>query len=145
MTLAEAQREISTDWVQHYLAWKGISTSATGSQSTTSSSSSSYTTSTNGGLGVTIGIAYDPITRGSTQNITVSVGGSTGPLSGVPVHIHVLYASGSTTKDYDCTTSNAGSCSYSWQIGGSSDPGTFQVTVTVEGQNYYRTFQVLAS
>ncbi len=31
MTLAEAQREISTNWVQSYLAWKGISTTASSS------------------------------------------------------------------------------------------------------------------
>jgi len=143
MALAEAQREISTNWVQYYSAWKGISTTVTSSQSTTSSSSSSYTATTGQSLNVTIGIAHDPITRGSVQNITVYVRDSTGPLQGIGVHIHVLYASGSTTKDYDCTTSSAGSCSYPWTIGGTSNPGTFQVTVTVAGQHYYKTFQVL--
>ncbi len=96
-------------------------------------------------LNVTITYAHDPITRGSIQTITVAVMDSDGPVVNTTVHIHVLYASGSTTKDFDCTTDPAGTCSASWLIGGNSNPGTFLVSVTVEGMQFESSFQVTAA
>ncbi|MBI3841455.1 MAG: hypothetical protein HY297_05860 [Thaumarchaeota archaeon] len=100
------------------------------------------TTYTAAPLNVTISYAHNPITRGSAQTITVAVIDSDGPVVGQAVHIHVVYASGSTTKDYDCTTAADGSCSYTWIIGSTSNPGTFLVSVTVGGMQYGSSFDV---
>ncbi|MDV3278117.1 MAG: hypothetical protein LYZ69_06595 [Nitrososphaerales archaeon] len=94
------------------------------------------------GLNVSISYANNPISRGSTQTIYVGVSDSDGPVSNTQVSIHVLYASGQTTKDFVCVTNPDGSCSASWTIGGNSTPGTFQATVTVEGIVFHSSFEV---
>ncbi|MDV3293927.1 MAG: hypothetical protein LYZ70_06620 [Nitrososphaerales archaeon] len=91
---------------------------------------------------VTISYAHNPITRGSTQTITVAVTDSDGPVVSQSVHVHVTYASGSTTKDFDCVTRTDGTCSSSWVIGSNSNPGTFLISVTVEGIQFGSSFQV---
>ncbi|MBI3859572.1 MAG: hypothetical protein HY296_04960 [Thaumarchaeota archaeon] len=102
------------------------------------------TTAASQGLNVTIYYASDPVPRGSTQTIYVGVNDSDGPIPGQAVSIHVLYASGMTTHDFACTTSADGSCSASWTIGATSTPGTFQVTVSVDGAEFYSSFEVTA-
>ncbi len=111
---------------------------------TLSSGGTKVTTSTRVVLGLTAGVSYlsNPISRGSTQTITVAATDSDGPVVGAPVSVNVLYASGQTAKDFTCTTSAAGSCSVSWMIGGNSTPGTFSVTVMVEGTTFYSSFLV---
>jgi len=134
MTLAEAQHEVATNWVQYWTASKGISTTA---------SSSSATSSTAGQIAATIGFGRNPIARGGTQVITVTASDQNGPLQGVAVSVHVVYASGSTTKDLPCTMVS-GTCSVSWTIGPTSNPGTFTVTVTIQGAVFDSSFQVTA-
>ncbi len=111
---------------------------------TLSSGGTKVTTSAHAALGLTAAISYAsiPISRGSTQTITVAATDSDGPIAGTPVSVNVLYASGQTTKDFACTTSTAGSCSVAWTIGGNSTPGTFSVTVMVEGTIFYSSFLV---
>ncbi len=94
------------------------------------------------GLSASISYGSNPIAAGSTQNISVAITDSDGPMSGANVNVEVLYASGQTTHDFTCTTDSNGSCSVSWTIGSTSAPGTFQVTVTVEGSTFYSTFEV---
>ncbi len=93
-------------------------------------------------LNVTISYARNPISRGSTQTITVQVTDSDGPVSNAIVSVNVVYASGQTTKDFTCTTLADGSCAVSWTIGGNSTPGTFAVKVVVEGISFYSSFVV---
>ena len=95
-------------------------------------------------LNVTFSYAQDPIVRGSEQTISVGVSDSDGRVSGVVVYIEVDYASGATTRDFQCTTTTEGACAVTWQIGGNSDPGTFGVRASVDGVYFYSGFEVTA-
>ncbi len=138
ITLSTAQNEIATNWVQNWLASGGVSSSIS---TTTALSSSS---SVSGQIGATISYANNPIVRGKTQTVTIAVTNSTGPIVGHLLAVHVTYASLQTTKDLSCTTSTSGSCSVSWLIGTTSNPGTFAVTVvdTVSGATFSSSFEV---
>jgi uncharacterized protein YfaS (alpha-2-macroglobulin family) len=98
----------------------------------------------NHGVNATTAYAQNPISRGSAQTITIQAHDSDGPIQSATVYVHVLYASGYTTHDFTCLTANDGACSVSWQIGGNSTPGTFMVTVTIEGQEFDSSFEVTA-
>lgn len=109
------------------------------------SNGSVHVTSTsyqNMGLEVRFSYASNPIARGSTQTITVSVSDLDGSVVGALVQVAVGYASGYTTKNFECTTGADGSCSVSWQIGSTATPGTFQVNAEVEGSDYSSSFTV---
>lgn len=93
----------------------------------------------------TVLYAQNPISRGSVQVITIQAYDSDGPIRNATAYAHVLYASGYTTHDFTCLTANDGSCSVSWQIGGTSSPGTFIVTVTIQGQEFNSSFEVTAA
>jgi len=93
-------------------------------------------------LGVAVSYGLNPIPRGSIQTISVQVGDSDGAVSGSTVGIEVDYASGYTTRNFTCTTSQDGSCSISWTIGGNSNSGTFTVTITIYGEQFYSSFVV---
>jgi hypothetical protein len=86
-----------------------------------------------GGATLVADIAYakDPITRGSIQTITISVNHGNAKASGALVDGAVTYASGSTVKSFSGTTDENGQYSYSWRIGGNSNPGIFNVNVNV--------------
>jgi hypothetical protein len=114
------------------------------------------TTSTTGGgtggsktilhkLLVAIGIAKDPIVRGNTQTISVTVSDSKIPskkIQGAEVSGEVDYASHKTTKMFSGITDSTGQMSpqYSWQIGGNSDNGTFTVKVKASKSGYVEGF-----
>lgn len=126
----------NTCWELHpVLAWHLLNLVITTTSTTT-------TRVTGYGINATISYAHNPISRGSTQTITMQAQDSDGPIKNTTVYVHILYASGSTTHDFTCTTMNDGVCSVSWQIGGNSTPGTFMVTVTIEGQKFYSSFEV---
>ncbi len=91
---------------------------------------------------VTIAYGQDPISRGSTQTITVLVQDSDGPVRGSSVSIEVDYASGSTVHNFTCTTSSDGTCSISWEIGPTATPGTFTVIVEAGGKSFDSSFSV---
>lgn len=91
---------------------------------------------------VSISYDQDPISRGSTQTITVLVQDSDGPVRNASVSIEVDYASGSTVHNFTCTTSSDGTCSISWEIGPTATPGTFRVIVEAGGQDFDSSFSV---
>ncbi len=95
-------------------------------------------------LSVTISYAANPIQRGSTQTIGVSLHDSDGPIPNAVTSIEVNYASGYTVHNFSCTTSTDGSCSATWGIGGTSTPGVFNVIVELEGQTFYSSFVVVS-
>lgn len=78
----------------------------------------------------------DPITRGSTQTIHVKVMDKTKTIDGATVIATVTYASGKTTKTFSGTTDSNGMWSFSWQIGGNSNPGTFTVDISAMKSGY---------
>ena len=71
----------------------------------------------------------DYIARGSIQSMTVEITDGTNPVSDATVSVHVIYASGDTTKDFTGTTDSDGAFELSWKIGGNSKPGTFEVDI----------------
>jgi hypothetical protein len=93
-------------------------------------------------LNAAFAYAENPIARGSVQTITIHVTDSEGIIAGVPVAVQVDYASGLTTKSFQCTTGSDGNCKVSWQIGSTSDPGTFTVKATVVGLDFSSSFEV---
>ncbi len=94
------------------------------------------------GLDATISFGQDPISRGSTQTITVQVRDSDGLVSGATVSVEVDYASGATVHNFTCATSTDGACSISWEIGPTSTPGIFTVIVDVGGIEFNSSFSV---
>src|SRR5579875_80661 len=142
LKLVDAQQEIATDWVRYWQLYIGSIVSSTFS-STSATSSSIYTTANATAAGqplmVQITYAHNPIVRGNTQTIYMA----TSPAIGnAPVSVLVTYASGATQKTFNTQTGPSGQVSVSWTIGSNSDPGTFQVKVTVEGQTFSSSFQV---
>ena len=113
------------------------SSSLTTQSSSTSSSSSQYS--------VTISYAQNPIVRGNYQTIYVSVISGGNPVANLGVQIYVVYASQSTTKTFQAMTNSSGIADANWLIGGNSNPGTFSVTATIQGQTYNSSFQVNSS
>ncbi len=101
-------------------------------------------TTTYAGSNVNASFSYgqNPIARGSTQTITVTVNDSDGLVAGVVVYLRVTYASQATTKDLQCTTLTTGACSVSWLIGATSDPGVFGVEAGVNDQTFSSSFEV---
>ena len=88
-------------------------------------------------LKVTAKAAKDTITRGSTQTITVTVKDSAGKaVKDATVTVKVTYASKSTIKSVTGKTDKNGAYSFSWQIGGNSNPGTFTVEVKATKTGY---------
>ncbi len=91
-------------------------------------------------LEIDINIAKDPIGRGDLQTIGVSVSDSDTDdvIVGANVDGTVKYA---TNRDYDKgnfneVTDNDGKVEHTWQIGGGSDEGTFNVIVKVDANGY---------
>src|SRR5207247_2357386 len=86
---------------------------------------------------LTITPAKDPISRGSSQSIIVNVEDENGnPVGDVTLSATVTYASGSTIKPFSGTSDNTGDWSFSWPIGGNSNPGTFKVNVSASKGGY---------
>ncbi len=94
---------------------------------------------------VELTFARDPITRGSTQTIIVSARDDDGAVSGATITGRITYAGG-TERTFGGATDAAGQFTYSWLIGGNSNPGNFLVVANIshEGQNIekYTSFTV---
>lgn len=132
LQLAQAQREIATDWVQYWQLYKNSS----GSSSTTTFATSARNTTQS--VSVQITYAQNPIARGNTQVVYIS----TSPvIANTQVNVTVTYASGDE-KNFATLSDSFGKASVSWTIGSNSDPGTFLVLVTVDGGSYSSSFQV---
>ena len=94
------------------------------------------------GVYAQISYAHDPIQRGSTQTVTVRVNDSDGSAPNKTVFIHLVYASGTTARDFSCTTDAYGACSVSWTIENDASPGTFTMTAIVDGVVFFSSFDV---
>jgi len=84
--------------------------------------------SASSGLGVTVSVAKNPISRGSVEMIAVKVTSNGKAVSNAGVSALVVYQSG-FTKSFSGKTDAKGLWVFSWQIGGNSNPGTFDVYV----------------
>lgn len=137
MQLVQAQQEIATNWVQFWQLYEGGST-ASSSITISNSSSTTSLTSTNQSSSVQISYFQNPIVRGGTQVIYIA----TNPMvANSLVNVSVTYASG-YNRDFNTQTNSSGKASVNWTIGANSDPGTFQVLVTINGKTYSSSFQV---
>jgi hypothetical protein len=113
------------------------------SSSTTVSQGSSppRTTLSLKSLSVSIHVAHNPISRGSTQTIDVKVsekGNSSKPVPGAHVDGKVTYASHEHIETFSGITDSNGDMkpSYSWTIGPNSKLGIFRVDVNSDAQGY---------
>ncbi len=122
----------NTCWEIHPVtSWHAIGTS-----------SKTTTAKLNAALRVSVSYSDDPIQRGSPQTITIQAQDSDGAVTNAVVSVEVDYASGLTSHTFSCTTSSTGSCSVTWTIGSTSTPGTFQVIIDIEGQEFLSSFTV---
>lgn len=87
-------------------------------------------------LSVYTKVAKDPITRGSEQTIFVKVMDQSATVSSATIKAVVTYASTKTTKTFTGTTDVSGVWSYTWRIGGNSNPGDFKVDITAIKSGY---------
>ncbi|HJT49956.1 MAG TPA: FxLYD domain-containing protein [Nitrososphaeraceae archaeon] len=118
-----------------------ISPNALSSSTTVSHGSSPPQTSPSlKSLSVSIHVAHDPISRGSTQTIDVKVSDKSNskPVPGANVNGKVTYASHETTKQFSGITDTTGEMkpSYSLTIGPHSNPGIFRVDVNADAKGY---------
>jgi len=86
-------------------------------------------------LSVSVKVAKDPISRGNTQTVSVKVTSGGKGVGGASVSSKVVYTS-SLTKSFSGKTDSMGSWSFSWQIGGNSNPGIFKVLVTASKSGF---------
>lgn len=84
--------------------------------------------SASSGLGVSVSIAKDPISRGSVESVAVKVENNGKAIVNSDVSAIVTYQSG-FTKSFSGKTDAKGLWVFSWQIGGNSNPGMFSVHV----------------
>jgi hypothetical protein len=106
-------------------------------------------------LYVSIHVAHNPISRGSTQTIDVKVsekGNSIKPVSGAHVDGKVTYTSHEHIETFSGITDSNGDMdpSDSWKIGPNSKPGIFHTNVDVSAKGYRSgsastTFEVTAA
>ena len=78
------------------------------------------------------------IKRGQTQTLDVQVKSTSGvPVTGTKVTFTINYADLKTTRQATVPVDVAsGDASYSWQIGENVKPGTFTVTIDVDGPGF---------
>ncbi|MBI3640304.1 MAG: hypothetical protein HY223_08330 [Thaumarchaeota archaeon] len=144
--LKTAQNEIATNWVKYWDGVHSVTNQVTPTQTVPTYQNTNPTQSL-GTLHVDLQ-GQDTISRGSTQSMTVTVTDGTSPVTDASVSVLVTYASGSTTKDFGGMTDYSGQYNFSWQIGGNSTPGTFDVEVDASKDGYVSahesfTFQVI--
>jgi hypothetical protein len=77
------------------------------------------------------------IKRGQTQTIDAQVSSKSGvPVTGTKVTFTIAYADLETTRQATVAVDALGHASYSWQIGDHVKPGSFGVTVDVDGPGF---------
>jgi hypothetical protein len=140
--LKTAQNEIATNWVKY---WSEINNNSAASafdtqndpdgDQPTQTYQNTNSSQSVGSLQVDLQ-GLDAIARGNIKSMTVIVTDGTNPVSNADVSVQVTYASGYTTKYFDGTTDSNGQFSFSWMIGSSSDPGTFEVDVSASKEGY---------
>ena len=84
------------------------------------------------GLYVTIQPQKDPIARGDSQNVTISITDSNSkPISDAGITGKLIYPGGKYEKDFSGSTDSTGRFTYSWTIGSNGDLGPLEVVVDV--------------
>jgi hypothetical protein len=88
-------------------------------------------------LSISINVAKDPIVRGNTETITVTVSDSKthGKIKGAHVEGTVHYPSGHI-ESFSGTTDKDGKSSHSWTISGNANTGKFGINVQVSAKGY---------
>jgi len=87
-------------------------------------------------LSVVITPAQYSISRGSEQTVFIKVNDENGkPVEDVSLSATVTYASGSQ-QSFSGSSNSKGDWSFSWQIGGNSNTGTFNVSITATKNGY---------
>jgi hypothetical protein len=77
------------------------------------------------------------IKRGQTQTLDAQVNSKSGvAVTGTKVTFTVNYADLKTTRQATVAVDASGHASYSWQIGDNVKPGSFTVTVDIEGPGF---------
>jgi len=136
--LKTAQDEIATNWFKYWSELHQETSSQATVNTTVQSAPPIQKTNPTQSLG-TLQIdlqGQDVISRGSIQSMTVTVTDGTNPVNGASVSVLVTYASGSTTKNFGGMTDSSGQYDFSWKIGGTSTPGTFEVDVDASKNGY---------
>jgi hypothetical protein len=77
-----------------------------------------------------IAIDKDPIRRGDVQTVRIAVTDEDGTITLASVMVEVFYA-GEATRTFSGETDEDGYFTFSWQIGGNSNPGLFRVNAIV--------------
>lgn len=86
-------------------------------------------------LNVLVSVSQDPISRGSTQSVAIKVTSNGKGVSNTDVSARIVYES-SFTKLFTGKTDANGLWKFSWQIGGNSNPGTFNAYVKASKTGY---------
>ncbi|MGB6462733.1 MAG: carboxypeptidase-like regulatory domain-containing protein [Nitrosotalea sp.] len=141
--LKTAQNEIATNWVKYWLEInQNTGTSSNFDTQNDPDGDQPVQTYQNTNSSRLVGSLHvemqglDTIARGNVKSMTVIVTDGTNPVSNADVSVNVTYASGETTKYFDGTTDSNGQYIFSWMIGNSSDPGTFEVDVSTSKEGY---------
>ena len=133
--LAASPKESGSSPVSQAQTQIATTTTTTTTTTTSKTNQSSNPPLTGSALQVQVKTAQDIITRGSTQTIYVTVTSNGSTVEGVTISGTVTYASGST-HSFSGFTGIDGTYSYSWQISGNSNPGTFSISVTASKTGY---------
>ena len=89
------------------------------------------------GLYVTVRPQKDPVARGDSQNVTISVTDSNSkPISDALITGKLLYPGGKYVKDFSGSTDSTGRFAYSWTIGSNGDLGPLEVVVDVTSSSF---------
>ena len=132
---------------------RSSSDSATTSTTTTSSSSIPDVTpnSNDNGMYVTIRPQKDPVARGDSQNVTISVADSSSrPITDASITGRLIYPGSNYEKDFSGSTDSGGRFAYSWIIGSDGTLGPLEVTVeitspTFGSQSITKSFELIDS
>lgn len=89
-------------------------------------------------MSVAIDVAKNPVSRGSDQNITITVSdaATNERIAGAELVGKLLYPGGNYVKDFSGTTDSHGQIAHSWNIGKKGDIGQLRINVNVTAPGY---------
>ena len=100
---------------------------------------------------VTIRPQKDPVARGDSQNVTISVADSSSrPITDASITGRLIYPGSNYEKDFSGSTDSGGRFAYSWIIGSDGTLGPLEVTVeitspTFGSQSITKSFELIDS
>ena len=107
--------------------------------------------SNDNGMYVTIRPQKDPVARGDSQNVTISVADSSSrPITDASITGRLIYPGSNYEKDFTGSTDSGGRFAYSWIIGSDGTVGPLEVTVeitspTFGSQSITKSFELIDS